>query len=74
MLSEATCALGTDNVDLVDLRTASGLLRFRAAREGLVVFQSTPGIFDEFAVAAALHWYDVEPVVRRAQHGLLAEM
>lgn len=72
LLADVTSALGTDDVDLVDFRRASGLLTFRAAREGITVYERVPGIWAEFALTAALHWYDVEPVVRRTHADLLA--
>ncbi|MPY98983.1 MAG: hypothetical protein GEU97_13465 [Actinophytocola sp.] len=74
LLRDITEALTTDAVDVTDLSRASGLLRFRAASEGVVVWESTPGAFHDFAVAAALHWYDVEPTVRQAHDELLAGM
>lgn len=39
-LATAVLLLGSDRVDLVDLAHASGLLRFRAAGEGRVLFQA----------------------------------
>jgi predicted nucleotidyltransferase len=72
LLDEVAHALGTDSVDLADLDRASGLLRFRAAREGVVVYQAEQGAFESFAVEAALHWYDVEPTVRREHAAILA--
>ncbi|MBB3036567.1 type VII toxin-antitoxin system MntA family adenylyltransferase antitoxin [Hoyosella altamirensis] len=74
LLHEITQVLGTDDVDLVDLRAASGLLRFRAASEGRIIAESKHGRFNDFALAAALHWYDVAPVVREAQSEFLAGM
>ena len=57
-------ALGTDDVDVVDLARAGGLLRYRAARDGKVLFQREPGEFERFAVSAITFWLDVEPIVR----------
>ena len=37
-LADLVAALGTEAVDLVDLDRASGLVRFRAARDGVVAF------------------------------------
>ena len=70
--SQLTDALVTESVDLVDLARASGLLRFRVATEGQVVFERTSKTFEEFAIAAALYWYDVEPIVREAHAELIA--
>ncbi len=74
LLRDITEGLGTDAVDLADLSRASGLLRFRAASESVVVWEATPEAFHDFAVAAALHWYDVEPTVRQAHDEFLARM
>lgn len=74
LLSDITQALGTDEVDLADLSRASALLRFRAASEGIVVWEAVSGGYHDFALAAALHWYDVEPTVRQAHDALLARM
>ena len=74
LLGEVTQVLQTDAVDLVDLERASGLLRFRAASEGLVVYESAAGAYHDFAVAAALYWYDVEPIVRRTHDDILARL
>ncbi|MFP5020975.1 nucleotidyltransferase domain-containing protein [Pseudonocardia phyllosphaerae] len=64
-------ALGTDAVDLADLRTSSALLRFEAARDGVVVV----GAEEEhrrFVLEAVHFWCDAGPVIRRAQAEVLA--
>jgi predicted nucleotidyltransferase len=66
--------LGTDAIDVVDLRMASALLRFRAAREGVVLFERTAGAFEEFQIEAARFWCDAGPVIRAAQDDVLAEL
>jgi len=40
--------LRTDKVDVVDLRRASPLLKFSAIRQGKILFEKTPGLFDAF--------------------------
>jgi predicted nucleotidyltransferase len=40
-----TSVLGTDAVDVVDLRRASALLRYRAARDGVVLVELHDGAF-----------------------------
>ncbi|HAM52789.1 MAG TPA: hypothetical protein DCP92_19615 [Nitrospiraceae bacterium] len=40
--------LRTDKVDVVDLRRASPLLRFCAARQGKAIYERAPGLFSEF--------------------------
>jgi predicted nucleotidyltransferase len=59
-------AVGGLRVDLVDLDSASGVLRFHAARDGRVLFESRPGRFDEFWWQTVQFWCDAEPVLREA--------
>jgi len=63
--------LGTDHVDLTDLDRSTGLLRFHAARDGRLVFEDTPGLFERYAIDVAIFWCDVEPVVRLASEQVL---
>lgn len=65
--------LGTDRVDLVDLSAASGLLRFRAARDGVAVCGDAEAI-ERFRIEAALFWCDVEPVLRDAYDAALERL
>lgn len=65
--------LGTDHVDLVDLGRASALLRYRAARDGIALFEAIPGAFERFQVVASQFWCDTESVIRRAHAEVLAE-
>ena len=61
----------TDRLDLVDLTRASGLLRFRAARDGVLIYETRPDSFEDFQVEATQFWCDVEPVLRRAYDDVL---
>lgn len=63
--------LGTDRVDLVDLRCASGLLRYRAARDGQLLFEARRGLDDEFRLEAARFWCDAGPVLQRGYEDVL---
>lgn len=74
LLASLVTTLDTDRVDLVDLARASGLLRFRAAREGQVIFEACDGLADRFRLEAATFWFDAEPVLRRGYERLLAEL
>lgn len=67
-------ALGTEAVDVVDLTSASALLRFRAARDGVVVLERAPEAFLEFRLAAVRYWCDAGPVIRAAQDDVLAAL
>lgn len=66
--------LHTDRIDLVDLRRSGGLLRFRAARDGVPLFERRTGDFDRFALDAVSFWCDAAPVIDRAYRALLEDM
>lgn len=66
--------LGTDRVDLVDLRRASGLLRYRAARDGQLLFEARAGLDDQFRLEAARFWCEAAPVLQRGYEDVLAEL
>jgi predicted nucleotidyltransferase len=74
LLADLVTATRSSQVDLVDLDRAGGQLRARAARDGVVVFESRPRAFASFAFDAASFWCDAEPVLRRAYEQLLAEV
>jgi len=40
--------LHTNNVDVIDLKNANPLLRFSAARNGRILYEKSPGVFNEF--------------------------
>lgn len=67
-------SVGTDRVDLVDLERAGGLLRYRAARDGQLVFEFRPGVGDRFRLEAARFWCDAAPVLQRGYEDVLAEL
>ena len=58
--------LGTDRVDLVDLRRAGPLLAFEVARTGRLLFERQPGTFRQFQSFASRRYCDTEKL-RRAQ-------
>jgi predicted nucleotidyltransferase len=58
--------LGTDNIDVVDLRRASPLLKFSAAKHGKVLYEKTPGVFPEF-YSLAFRMYDDTRKLREAK-------
>jgi predicted nucleotidyltransferase len=66
--------LDTDRIDLADLDRGSGLLRFCAARDGRLVFESEIGLFKQFTIAAATFWCDVQPVIARGTADYLREL
>ena len=66
--------VGSDRVDLVDLRRASGLLRYRVARDGRLVHEARPGLGEGFSLEAAQFWCDAAPVLQRGYAEVLAEL
>lgn len=65
--------LSTDALDLVDLTRASGLLRFRCARDGRMVFEQEAGVFHRFWLDAVRFWFDAEHVVAPALERFMDE-
>ena len=66
--------VGSDRVDLVDLRRASGLLRYRAARDGQLVHEARAGLAERFCLEAVEFWCDAAPILERAYDKVLAEL
>jgi len=58
--------LGTDRLDLVDLRTAGTVLGFEVARHGQALFERAPGAFRRFQALASRRYCDTAKL-RRAQ-------
>ncbi len=58
--------LGTDNIDVVDLRRASPLLKFSAVKHGKVLYEKTPGDFPAF-YSLAFRMYDDSRKLREAR-------
>ena len=63
--------LHVDHVDLADLNRASALLRHKAAGDGVVVFERTPGRFKQFQIDALTAWSDMEFVLRAESESML---
>ena len=74
LTTDIASILGTDAVDVVDLQTASAVLRFRAARDGIALLERPPGAFETFQLEAVQFWCDAEPVIRAAQEAVLAAL
>ncbi len=69
-----TQILGTDEVDVVDLRRTSALLRYRAARDGIPLLERPSGEFQRFQLEAVQFWCDTETVIRSAHDDVLAAL
>lgn len=74
LLAALVTALGTDKIDLVDLERAGGLLRYRAARDGRILFESTDGVADRFVWDAVSFWCDAGPVLHTGYDDVLARL
>lgn len=73
LIADLVRVLRTDRVDLVDLSTASGLLRFRAARDGVALFGDADAA-ERFRIEAASFWCDTEPILRAAYDAVLERL
>jgi predicted nucleotidyltransferase len=67
-------AAGTERIDLVDLARASGLIRYRAARDGQLLFEGPEGSFERFQLQAVRFWCDVQPILQAGYDDLLARL
>ena len=72
LLTTLVAMVGTERVDLVDLSRASGLLRYRVARDGHVLFERTNGVADAFRLQAADFWCDAGALLQRGYDDVLA--
>ena len=64
-------AVGSEQVDLADLERAGALLRYRVARDG-VLLAGEPAEFLAFRQEAVRYWCDAGPVIRAALDDVLA--
>lgn len=72
--AEISRLAASDRVDLADLSRAGGLLRYRAARDSVLVYEAEPGFFDRFRMDAARFWYDAGPVLRKGYEEVLERL
>lgn len=63
--------LETDAVDLVDLDRANGLLRYRAAHDGMLLFEARPNTFEQFWLDAVGFWCDARHVLEPSYDAIL---
>ena len=71
LLADLTRAVKSDRIDLVDLTRAGGQLRYRAARDAQLLFESPPGQCARFWVDAVSFWCDAGSVLKRAYADVL---
>jgi predicted nucleotidyltransferase len=59
---------------VVDLATASDLLRFEVARHGVPVFEAEPGAWASFQARAMVMYWDLAPLIARTAAGVRARL
>ena len=74
LLGDLVAILGTDRVDLVDLRPAGAQVRFRAARDGRPLHAADEDVFPRFWMEAVSFWCDAGPAIRSGYADVLAEL
>ncbi len=62
--------LGTERLDLVDLRRASPLLMMAVARSGRLVYEKRIGAYREFQALASRRYCDTEKLRRARQRAI----
>lgn len=74
LLATLTDVSRTDHVDAVDLDRAGALIRHRVARDGVLVYEAAPGLFERFRLEAIHNWCDMEPVLTPIYERALREL
>ncbi len=74
LYTEIVLALGRDTVDLVDLSRANGLLRYRAAQDGKLIFEKKKGEYEAFWLQAVHFWCDAGLQIRQEYESLLENL
>ena len=70
LTNDVTRLLRTSSVDVVDLQRTSPLLAFAAVKSGTVLFERSPGLFNEFFSRAFRMYVDTKKL-REAQAALV---
>lgn len=71
LLANLVETLHDERIDLADLAVAGALLRYRAARDGEVLFEARPGVGLQFRFEAVDFWCDIQPVLEPAYQAVL---
>lgn len=66
--------LHTDDVDAANLDAAGAVLRHRVACQGTVIFERSPGLFDDFRYEAILFWLDAGETIRSESQEVLERL
>jgi len=73
-LAVALGRIARREVDIVALETASPLLRFEIARDGVVLLERTPHLWADFKARAMVDWWDWAPLARRFGSAAMARL
>lgn len=60
LTNQAIRLLHTDKVDVIDLRTASPLLKFSVATQSRILYERSPGLFNSFYSLAFRRYIDTK--------------
>ncbi len=71
LVADLAAALSTDEVDLVDLDRAGGLMRYQVARDGLPIYEARPYAFEQFWLDAVSFWCDARHVLEPSYDAIL---
>lgn len=74
LLTDLAGALGTERIDLADLSRAGALVRFRAARDGIVISERDDTVHARFWNDAVGFWCDAGPVIQSGYEGILERL
>ncbi len=66
--------LKVDDIDVVDLNRASGVLRYQVAAQGIVLFERAPDTFTDYVLEVLRFWLHVEPIIRKSQQEQLRSL
>lgn len=64
----------TDKLDLVNLSRVNGLLRYRCAKDAVVIYDRTGNEFNHFWNQAVDFWCDAGSIIRAEYDALLADL
>ena len=74
LLADLVEALGSERIDLVDLRRAGGLLRYRAACDAVPLHAADADRFDRFRLEAVRFWCDNAKTFERGYDEILGAL
>lgn len=59
-INEFSSIIKYSNIDLIDLRFASGLLKFEVATKGRLIFEKEEGFFARYSLYCYRYYYDTQ--------------